>query len=123
MKFIILFFGLILSFYAKGVAIPETSHCLSQLLYDSNQLDSRAFQILKTSEIESQENPTKAAVMKLEILLQKIQCPIRESQLRGKVSCHSFPATQVCEIQTGGGVFIISDDYLDHVNIIFNRWD
>ena len=124
MKVFSLFFLGLISFTLKASLVPQTSHCLNELLHHSKYVDSRSFQIHKDSwEIHGLSSPEKDALSKLRSLLKELKCPLVNSEKKTKVSCHRFPKTEVCEIPTDGGVFLMADAPVDHINIIFYRWD
>jgi hypothetical protein len=65
------------------------------------------------------------AVKVLHHLRTKLGCK-NEDMAYTKVSCKSFSQTHefnVCHVETSVGFFYVMNDYVDSVNIIFNRWD
>ena len=124
MKFFIMWCMLSFSSFATAFVVPSTSHCLKHFLDDSTYVDSRTFHLSKYEmHLDSSQSLELQAIHKLKFLLHKMNCPEKLSEKKSTVNCHNFSVSLVCEITTDGGYFILADDSVDHVNIIYNRWD
>lgn len=99
---------------------------------DDGSLDSRSFQI-DDREISSDFDDDSMSFSKEAIVQVAKSLGCEESDLGfsnksfGGESCQELVPgksfSKICYIESDVGYFMVSKDMLDHVNIIYNRWD
>ena len=86
----------------------------------SGGLDSKNHQINVSTDSPLQNKSEQA----LKKLFKKLNC--QEMEI-GTIKCNTaikdVPETEICYTECQYGYFLISKDYLDNINILFNRWD
>ncbi len=113
---------LILSLMCVGlvkVAYPSSS-CYRALL--SGNSDSGVHQI-HVSHISESNLLSSMSKLGIHLLLKECGC----NPVLNKINCGEAilgnKLTQICYMKSNWGYFLVSKDYLDNLNIIFNRWD
>ncbi|EQC44490.1 hypothetical protein M899_2326 [Bacteriovorax sp. BSW11_IV] len=109
----------------------NANECYMKFVDDGNH-DSRSFQIndidLNNDFDEDAMSFSKEAIVQV---AKSIGCKAHDLGLANKnamgESCVEMipgkPFSKVCYVESDVGYFMVSKDMLDHVNIIYNRWD
>jgi len=75
----------------------------------------------------SDESPTMSmrsmTVTGLQKLLRTCGCSTRIKRVQCGEAIKGNDLTKICYVESDWGYFLVNRDYLDNLNIIFNRWD
>lgn len=119
-------FGLIL------IGLLSVSTCFSKDCYEKllgNQFDSNTHQVYELQNVSDDVRANRLAYSKAAInrLTQILDCAPEELKFQGKTSCKEilpgYQRSKVCYIEANLGYFLVAIDYMENINITFNRWD
>jgi hypothetical protein len=117
---------LILTVFMLLGSLSASADCYWSLLSAQKVLDSSQFQI-HISKVRPNENETmdeQTAINAAQFLAKKY---CGEELVIGKVECAkpfaNLPKICFVDIQGFGGYFLVTKNYVDHVQVNFNRWD
>lgn len=117
MKTFLLSFILLLS-------ISSYADCYEALL--DGQMDSSHFKIWSGDVLSnsSESMDAQMAANAINKIYEELGCNLAEVKV-DKIKCSDelTPWSQMCRVDTISGYFIVIKDYVDSVNVIFNRWD
>lgn len=105
-------------------SLNSIADCYETLL--EGQIDSSHFKVWSGDVYSnSSENmDAQMAANTINRIYQKLGC--NKSEIKSeKIKCSSelTPWSKICRVDTASGYFIVAKDYVDSVNVIFNRWD
>lgn len=115
----------LLSLFILTLSFNALADCYMKMLNDYN-LDSRHFKIYidNVSSNESEIMDEQTAINTAHYITDQV---CQEKFQVTKTSCErvfpNIPVICYVELDQLPGYFIITKDYVDHVNAIFNRWD
>jgi hypothetical protein len=101
--------------------------CESRLLKGGSGAGSGLFQIYigDVSDNTSELMTEGVARNSIRHILGKLKCDenLKIQKLNCQIPFRYVPMICYAEVENLGGYFIITKDYVDHVNLSFNRWD
>ncbi len=98
----------------------ESIRCYDNLL--SGSIDSKLHQI-NIAHMANTEPMKQYAVDGLKQLMLNCGCEPKFKKVQCGEAIKGNPLTKICYVESSLGYFLINKDYLDNLNIIFNRWD
>lgn len=105
----------------SNFSYADESSCYEKLM--KGNIDSSAHQI-DISNLETHGDSIKdTAITGLNELMRQCGCFQKFKKIQCGQAIKSNSRTAICYVEIAFGYFIISKDFMDNLNIIFNRWD
>ncbi len=112
---------LILALVCLAVAAPSfAGDCYGRLL--NGKIDSSVHQMNVSNEAPK-TSLRSMTVTGLRKLLRRCGCNATLTRVQCGEAIKGNDLTRICYVETDWGYFLVNRDYLDNLNIIFNRWD
>jgi len=106
---------------AQGIAREYT--CYEYI--SGNYQDSFSHQITLDEYTPTSDHLKDQCISAFKALLKKYKCPL--IKIKQKIKCGTalkgVNTTRICYLETKEGYYLFSKDFLDNINIIYNRWD
>ena len=116
MKTVVLILLIAISSFAR----TTNSDCYQQLL--KGDIDSATHQV-NVSHLIRDTSLKAMALLGISEVLRKAECKPQYLRVQCGRAIKENALTDMCYAETKWGYFLVNKDYLDNLNVIFNRWD
>lgn len=103
-----------------NVSYADDSDCYNKLMNGST--DSAAHQV-NISNLDTEDSMKSKTSVGLKELMKRCGCVPQFKKFQCGEAIKGNQLTDICYVETSWGYFIVSKDYLENLNIIFNRLD
>ena len=104
----------------SGTSFATSSECYEKLL--RGRIDSVVHQMY-VIDIAPQNTLMSMSITALINLLKNSGCSTNLKKIQCGQAIKGNNLTNICYAESDWGYFLVNKDYLDNLNIIFNRWD